>query len=129
PLWGARLLAGAPLQRPKRAVGRERCNGYPVPPVRLLRSVRESIPGAAHRSCSGARSAAGHRHRKALSGQRVGARFYIHGGAMLACSLMNRSWVLGGLLVAARSEEHTSELQSRENLVCRLLLEKKNKVA
>src|SRR5207302_6701672 len=27
-----------------------------------------------------------------------------------------------------RSEEHTSELQSRENLVCRLLLEKKNTV-
>src|SRR5690606_42120611 len=26
---------------------------------------------------------------------------------------------------SARSEEHTSELQSRENLVCRLLLEKK----
>src|SRR5690606_39676863 len=28
--------------------------------------------------------------------------------------------------VRGRSEEHTSELQSRENLVCRLLLEKKN---
>src|SRR5690606_39516139 len=28
---------------------------------------------------------------------------------------------------AVRSEEHTSELQSRENLVCRLLLKKKNK--
>src|SRR5690606_41949167 len=28
-------------------------------------------------------------------------------------------------LSEARSEEHTSELQSRENLVCRLLLEKK----
>src|SRR6266576_6321441 len=27
----------------------------------------------------------------------------------------------------ARSEEHTSELQSRRDLVCRLLLEKKNK--
>src|SRR2546427_8109692 len=27
--------------------------------------------------------------------------------------------------VAARSEEHTSELQSQSNLVCRLLLEKK----
>src|SRR3712207_7750222 len=27
----------------------------------------------------------------------------------------------------ARSEEHTSELQSRQYLVCRLLLEKKNK--
>src|SRR5690606_41311976 len=29
---------------------------------------------------------------------------------------------------AHRSEEHTSELQSRENLVCRLLLEKKKKI-
>src|SRR5258707_10841716 len=28
-------------------------------------------------------------------------------------------------LVASRSEEHTSELQSRQYLVCRLLLEKK----
>src|SRR5438874_8435366 len=28
---------------------------------------------------------------------------------------------------APRSEEHTSELQSRRDLVCRLLLEKKNK--
>src|SRR5690606_42161763 len=30
------------------------------------------------------------------------------------------------MLTNIRSEEHTSELQSRENLVCRLLLEKKN---
>src|SRR3712207_6851584 len=30
-------------------------------------------------------------------------------------------------LIAIRSEEHTSELQSRQYLVCRLLLEKKNK--
>src|SRR3712207_7863138 len=29
--------------------------------------------------------------------------------------------------IAYRSEEHTSELQSRQYLVCRLLLEKKNK--
>src|SRR5438874_9955380 len=29
------------------------------------------------------------------------------------------------ILVEARSEEHTSELQSRRDLVCRLLLEKK----
>src|SRR5690606_3234590 len=33
----------------------------------------------------------------------------------------------GKRLPAGRSEEHTSELQSRENLVCRLLLEKKKK--
>src|SRR3712207_6921844 len=35
--------------------------------------------------------------------------------------------VLPGGRPAARSEEHTSELQSRQYLVCRLLLEKKNK--
>src|SRR5207302_7541989 len=38
----------------------------------------------------------------------------------------------GNRLLAAgalRSEEHTSELQSRENLVCRLLLEKKKRNA
>src|SRR5690606_40321920 len=34
---------------------------------------------------------------------------------------------LSGDAEEKRSEEHTSELQSRENLVCRLLLEKKKK--
>src|SRR5688572_31599115 len=32
------------------------------------------------------------------------------------------------LIRQRRSEEHTSELQSQSNLVCRLLLEKKNKI-
>src|SRR5690625_6966117 len=36
-------------------------------------------------------------------------------------------WRLSGFLHARRSEEHTSELQSRGHLVCRLLLEKKNR--
>src|SRR5690606_1045548 len=35
-----------------------------------------------------------------------------------------RHWLISRC-TAKRSEEHTSELQSRENLVCRLLLEKK----
>src|SRR3712207_7173867 len=35
---------------------------------------------------------------------------------------VGKSW-----LACARSEEHTSELQSRQYLVCRLLLEKKKK--
>src|SRR3712207_8614330 len=35
---------------------------------------------------------------------------------------------LGGLLGCHRSEEHTSELQSHQYLVCRLLLEKKNNI-
>src|SRR2546428_9696868 len=33
-----------------------------------------------------------------------------------------------GDVLPLRSEEHTSELQSRSDLVCRLLLEKKNKM-
>src|SRR3712207_8279615 len=35
----------------------------------------------------------------------------------------------GGVLAQERSEEHTSELQSRQYLVCRLLLEKKKTTA
>src|SRR5690606_39466918 len=37
------------------------------------------------------------------------------------------TWTERSLWAYVRSEEHTSELQSRENLVCRLLLEKKKK--
>ena len=36
--------------------------------------------------------------------------------------------VHGMVQFGSRSEEHTSELQSRTNLVCRLLLEKKKKI-
>src|SRR3712207_7845751 len=36
--------------------------------------------------------------------------------------------VLRGLPALSRSEEHTSELQSRQYLVCRLLLEKKKNI-
>src|SRR5690606_41128131 len=42
----------------------------------------------------------------------------------LAAELLNQADEIEGY-VPLRSEEHTSELQSRENLVCRLLLEKK----
>src|SRR3712207_7710020 len=35
------------------------------------------------------------------------------------------SGIFRGVALLARSEEHTSELQSRQYLVCRLLLEKK----
>src|SRR5690606_41708989 len=45
-------------------------------------------------------------------------------GNTIRLEIQNRSVEIE---VTKRSEEHTSELQSRENLVCRLLLEKKNK--
>src|SRR5260370_29971561 len=48
--------------------------------------------------------------------------------AMMFVSTPTQFYVLRFLLGAAeRSEEHTSELQSHLNLVCRLLLEKKKK--
>src|SRR5258707_2795959 len=40
---------------------------------------------------------------------------------------ISRAILLFGLVTAMRSEEHTSELQSRQYLVCRLLLEKKTR--
>src|SRR3712207_7966077 len=46
-----------------------------------------------------------------------GLREVVHGGEALP----------PGEVAANRSEEHTSELQSRQYLVCRLLLEKKKK--
>src|SRR5947207_11672481 len=47
-------------------------------------------------------------------------------GASLLASLVGLVTALWHLL-AGRSEEHTSELQSHSDLVCRLLLEKKKK--
>src|SRR5690606_41841604 len=49
-----------------------------------------------------------------LSGQHKSREYFSHRRPVRS----SWSWL--------RSEEHTSELQSRENLVCRLLLEKKN---
>src|SRR3712207_8532859 len=54
--------------------------------------------------------------------------------AALLCGLIGAAYLLGvagrwiewwSLVERPRSEEHTSELQSRQYLVCRLLLEKK----
>src|SRR6516165_12798762 len=42
-------------------------------------------------------------------------------------ALRKRDWRSERCALVSRSEEHTSELQSQSNLVCRLLLEKKKK--
>src|SRR5438105_12725560 len=66
------------------------------------------------------------------------AIFHDHGGverqAPLCCMAFlqsartrNHNCILRDLERLVRSEEHTSELQSRVDLVCRLLLEKKKK--
>src|SRR3989475_9354200 len=48
------------------------------------------------------------------------------GFGLCSMSSMTAGWVISGAS-SQRSEEHTSELQSQSNLVCRLLLEKKKK--
>src|SRR5690606_6678545 len=69
---------------------------------------------------------------------RIAATWGGHEGSLLLWLLMQTGWasavslfskqlpdaMVARVLGVLRSEEHTSELQSRENLVCRLLLEK-----
>src|SRR3712207_8185459 len=79
-------------------------------PIYALSPGGDSRPRAAGRGAAGAR---------ADDAQR--------GAAVLHALRLRRSAARGSALHGARSEEHTSELQSRQYLVCRLLLEKKKK--
>src|SRR5688572_31868554 len=67
------------------------------------------------RSCQGRRTAP-HRYQEARPHWLH--RASDHGGSQCPCPQCG---------LGVRSEEHTSELQSQSNLVCRLLLEKKKK--
>src|SRR5438034_6072924 len=69
---------------------------------------------------------------KALQG--LGERFRgaeahrVHAGPAQGAVEVSQALLVGGVVsFADRSEEHTSELQSHSDLVCRLLLEKKKK--
>src|SRR5690606_3251718 len=105
-----------------------RCNALPVPhPVRAARDGSTRCVGAA-RAASGAVLMNGDR--------RTVTRLVRHASSLRSVeplALREQHALIGGDAKlearrdAPRSEEHTSELQSRENLVCRLLLEKKNK--
>src|SRR5256885_7701515 len=59
-------------------------------------------------------------------GDKIGLRTDCQGGVVAALEA-DRGGRVAREPAAARSEEHTSELQSPCNLVCRLLLEKKKK--
>src|SRR3712207_8845763 len=70
-------------------------------------------------------SAAGRPTRHRPPGRRVHHRQWC-GGERMGAAMKSDTASSSAL---ARSEEHTSELQSRQYLVCRLLLEKKKKSA
>src|SRR2546430_12576229 len=69
------------------------------------------------------RSRSGERHDQRVCAPGCGARSP-HAAVLRSGHLVHRP---GGQPVRVRSEEHTSELQSQSNLVCRLLLETKKK--
>src|SRR2546422_5329047 len=74
-----------------------------------------------HRQVVGLSAAGREDHLARIRAERRGdpALRFLHAGPRRAPEAKRR--------IAARSEEHTSELQSRLHLVCRLLLEKKKK--
>src|SRR5260370_27042450 len=57
-----------------------------------------------------------------IPGEQTTASIFLWGNSRRSCSISGAA-----ASSFARSEEHTSELQSHLNLVCRLLLEKKKK--
>src|SRR2546429_3850617 len=80
---------------------------------------------AISRSCLPEAAARTKRQRKATCCGVLGAASH-----RTTCSRSSAAKLTSGLILAMRthrSEEHTSELQSRLHLVCRLLLEKKKK--
>src|SRR2546430_4054166 len=72
---------------------------------------RSSVEHAIVRATGEHHTARGREHRSPVHGVRI----------------RMRPDFLAGIDIPGRSEEHTSELQSQSNLVCRLLLEKKKK--
>src|SRR5690349_22765023 len=85
------------------------------PYTTLFRSAREALVRAQEDAASGEASALEHL-------AHVTDRYHVAGGDELEHKVAAIAAKLG---FSNRSEEHTSELQSRRDLVCRLLLEKK----
>src|SRR3712207_8822468 len=86
------------------------------PYTTLFRSLRRAATGGT--AARGGAPAAAHRRRAGRRRRRAAAR---------GPGRRGRGALAGVAAAGARSEEHTSELQSRQYLVCRLLLEKKKK--
>src|SRR2546430_11327724 len=126
-------LAHEPVGVPRLAVVREvaaleRLEHHPEVPVVVLDRVSRGC-----RARDDHPSPLAHEHGRA---HRLAPRVLEHDvgvGARELADLLAEAAPLAGILGVLvlpelRSEEHTSELQSQSNLVCRLLLEKKNKL-
>src|SRR5690606_40880247 len=97
---------------------------HPAAPKVAALSLHDALPICPWRSsrsheCARGRGLCHSRPRGRRGPARSAPRSWIRGDRAARDSPLGRS------CHGCRSEEHTSELQSRENLVCRLLLEKK----
>src|SRR5690606_40220160 len=91
------------------------CFNAPAPAAIYTLSLHDALP-----ICAGAGGSAG-----APSASGTDGRGPVDHGSSGAAEGSGACPPTGRVASGSRSEEHTSELQSRENLVCRLLLEKK----
>src|SRR5205823_13701559 len=91
-------------------------NDPPTPAIYTL-SLHDALPIS--------RSAGGSRRLLLRSGCSKTRSRHLPSGRTLACRRCLPLYLLSATAPIARSEEHTSELQSLAYLVCRLLLEKK----
>src|SRR5690606_40336969 len=100
----------------------------------LVQHIRASLDGRKHAVRLAVRAdRAAHRDERQCGGESCEPSFHVSNAAMRAAisspscrsfasaySAISRAYNSGISAAVARSEEHTSELQSRENLVCRL---------
>src|SRR3712207_8154852 len=91
------------------------------PYTTLFRSVGQTAGSAGELASSGAPAGAVRRHHRGALDHGHASRPHAGGDGCCADRRVRRT-------IARRSEEHTSELQSRQYLVCRLLLEKKKEL-
>src|SRR5690606_41365697 len=96
----------------------------PTPPSQISTlSLHDALPIC----CATREARKGRCRRNSPGGPRRSQAPARHGRAPERSSGASAAWAdTASDIQVRRSEEHTSELQSRENLVCRLLLEKKN---
>src|SRR5690606_41650415 len=109
--WPSPHIAALPLRPPTSTL---------FPYTTLFRSVATAGPalGRPHQRTPGDHQQGHHQGRPHEAAEVLRSGSVRHGGRILVGQQGRCD---------PRSEEHTSELQSRENLVCRLLLEKKKK--
>src|SRR5690625_3125368 len=142
PRRGSRVRAWSSPTR-QRTGCTPRSSAPPNPPTELTRRLSSTMPAPPHTTSTPAPAAAATRQLSTLDkwlpvwiGLAMIAGLLLGRFIPALADMLTRMEVAGisvpiglGLLVMMRSEEHTSELQSRGHLVCRLLLEEKNYVA